>query len=252
MPADAPGADPNEPTKGGNAKLIVAGVVAAALMVLVWVFRVRLQSEIRSLQDWIQGAGWIGVIVYILSYAIATVAFLPGWILTVGGGLVFGLVKGSLLASVSSVLGATCAFVLGRSLLRSTVEKKISGSESFSAIDRAIAERGWKIVLLIRLSPAFPFNLLNYALGLTSVRLDHYIFASWIGMFPGTVMYVYLGSLGDFFASDREKTVFEKVALFIGLLATVAVSIFVARVARNALRESSLSAAEGESGPSAE
>src|SRR5262249_32983708 len=120
---------------------------------------------------------------------------------------------------------------------------KIEKNEKFAAIDRAVADEGWKIVFLTRLSPVFPFTLLNYAFGLTRVRLGHYVLASWIGMMPGTVMYVYLGSLVNVSAGHRQRTTGEGVLSGLGLLAPVAVTVFVTRLARKAL-EKKISASE--------
>jgi len=126
-----------------------------------------------------------------------------------------------------------------RYLARNWVAKQIAGNKKFKAVDEAVGKEGWKIVLLTRLSPVFPFNLLNYAYGLTKVSLRHYFFASWLGMIPGTVMYVYLGSLAGDLASlgagDHTRTTAEWVLYGVGLLATVLVTVFVARVAKKAL-----------------
>src|SRR5205814_6164694 len=110
-------------------------------------------------------------------------------------------------------------------------------NEKFATIDRAVADEGWKIVLLPRLSPVFPFTLLNYAFGLTHVKLSHYILAPWLGMIPGTVMYVYLGSLVNVGAGHRQRTTGEWVLYGVGLLATVTVAVFVTRLAKKALRK---------------
>ena len=137
--------------------------------------------------------------------------------------------------SISATLGATAAFLVGRYLARDAIARKIERNEKFAAIDRAVADEGWKIVLLTRLSPVFPFTLLNYAFGLTRVKLSHYVLASWIGMMPGTVMYVYLGSLVNVGAGHRQRTTGEWVLYGVGLLATIAVTVFVTPLARKAL-----------------
>jgi uncharacterized membrane protein YdjX (TVP38/TMEM64 family) len=141
--------------------------------------------------------------------------------------------------SIGSTLGATAAFLAGRTLVRGLIEPRIAHHPKFAAIDQAVGEQGFKIVLLTRLSPALPFNLLNYAFGLTRVRLRDYVLASWIGMFPGTAMYVYLGSaaknLAALVAGDFEGGPAQKVLFFIGLAATVVVTVLVTRVAKRAL-----------------
>ena len=152
-----------------------------------------------------------------------------------GAGAVFGVALGSFSVSISATLGATAAFLVGRYLARDVIARKIQKNEKFATIDQAVADEGWKIVLLTRLSPVFPFTLLNYAFGLTRVKLSHYVLASWIGMLPGTVMYVYLGSLVNVGAGHRQRTTGEWVLYGVGLLATVIVTVFVTRVAKKAL-----------------
>jgi uncharacterized membrane protein YdjX (TVP38/TMEM64 family) len=143
------------------------------------------------------------------------------------------------LVSASSTLGATASFLVGRYLAREWVAGKMRAFPRFAAVDEAVAQEGWKIVGLTRLSPVFPFNLLNYAFGITRVKLRHYVPASWLGMLPGTVLYVYIGSLaGDLAtlgAEGRARTPQEWAFYVVGLLATAAVTIQVTRLARRAL-----------------
>jgi len=191
--------------------------------------------------EWIAGLGPLGPILFVLLYIVATVAFLPGSILTLGAGAVFGVVQGTIYVSIASTLGATAAFLVGKYLARDWVSKKLEAFPKFKAVDEAVAEGGWRVVGLIRLSPAFPFNLLNYAFGLTQVKLRDYIIASWAGMLPGTIMYVYVGSLaGDLAtlgAGGRAKSPAEWALYGVGLLATVGVTIYVTKIARKALQE---------------
>ncbi len=156
---------------------------------------VKVQELLRDTLAWIASLSAWGPTAFIVLYILATVLFIPGSILTLGAGLLFGVVLGSVYVSIASTVGATAAFLIGRYLARDWVAGKIEGNTTFQAIDDAVAEGGWRIVGLTRLSPIFPFNMLNYAFGLTYVSLRDYFFASWIGMMPGTVMYVYLGSL---------------------------------------------------------
>lgn len=189
--------------------------------------------------EWVMGLGIWGPVIFILIYIIATVLFIPGSILTLGAGVVFGVVKGSVIVSISATLGATAAFLVGRYLARDWVARKIAGNRKFSLMDEAVAREGWKIVGLTRLSPVFPFVFLNYAYGLTKVSLRDFFFASWVGMIPGTVMYVYIGSLaGDLAtlgAGGRTRTSGEWVLYGLGLIATVAVTVILTRIARAAL-----------------
>jgi len=218
-------------------KAILAAVIIAALAVAGRTF--NLQQVFRDVLAWISGLGPLGPLIFIGLYILACVLLLPGIILTLGAGAVFGVVQGFITVLTGATLGATCAFLVGRYLAREWVARRIAGNEKFKAVDEAVAREGWKIVLLTRLSPVFPFILLNYVFGLTRVSLKHYFFASWLGMIPGTMMYVYIGSLaGDLAglgAGGRTRTPAEWVLYGIGLLATLVVTVFVTRLARKAM-----------------
>jgi uncharacterized membrane protein YdjX (TVP38/TMEM64 family) len=177
---------------------------------------------------------WAAV-VFIAIYVVATVLLVPGSVLTLGAGALFGVLWGSVYASVGATLGATAAFLVGRYFARDAIARKIEADERFAAIDRAVAHEGWRIVGLTRLSPVFPFTLLNYAFALTRVKLRDYVLASWIGMMPGTVMYVYLGSIAKAATEEHQRTTGEWVFYGVGLLATIGVTVFVTRIARQAL-----------------
>ena len=200
-----------------------------------------LQDALRQALTWIRDLGAIGPLVFAGIYVIAAVALVPGSVLTLGAGVVFGIVKGTLVVIVSATLGATAAFLVGRYLARDWVASRIKGNEKFQAIDRGVAEEGWKIVGLTRLSPVFPFNLLNYAFGITRVSLKDYVLASFFGMLPATLMYVYIGSLaGDLAtlgAADRSRTPGELLLYAVGLVATILVTVYITRIARKALNQ---------------
>jgi uncharacterized membrane protein YdjX (TVP38/TMEM64 family) len=215
-----------------TSKKILIVAVVAALVAGLFFFDVR--ALLRDSLAWVEQLGPWGPVLFVLIYIVAAVLFVPGSALTLGAGAVFGVGLGSVLVSLGATLGATAAFLVGRYFARDWVAKKIEGNASFAAIDRAVAAEGWKIVGLTRLSPAFPFSLLNYAFGLTRVSLRDYVVASWIGMMPGTVMYVYIGSLARV-AGDRTRTPGEWALLGLGLVATIAVTIFITRIARTAL-----------------
>nr|WP_081599433.1 TVP38/TMEM64 family protein [Prochlorothrix hollandica] len=201
-----------------------------------------LQQGLVTALSTIQDLGPIGPLVFMALYVVATVAFLPGSILTLGAGVVFGVVGGALYVFVGATLGATAAFLVGRYLARGWVAEKIDGNAQFKAIDTAVGREGFKIVLLTRLSPVFPFNVLNYAYGLTGVSLRDYVLGS-VGMVPGTVMYVYLGSLAGSLATlgagdaPSNPTVTWALRL-IGLVATVAVTFYITAIAKKALQNS--------------
>ena len=189
---------------------------------------------------WIESLGYIGGIAFIATYILSTVVFIPATILTLGAGVVFGVVWGSLYVFVGATLGAIAAFLIGRYLARDWIGKKIEGNQKFVAIDQAVAHSGFKIVLLTRLSPLFPFNLLNYAFGITGVSFKEYALAS-IGMLPATVMYVYIGSIaGDVarIGSEDQSTDAIKWGIrIIGFIATVAVTVYATRLAQKAIAE---------------
>ena len=216
-------------------KLLLAALVVAGLLVI----RNDIGPFLRQVLHTVSELGPWGPVAFLLVYVAATVLFLPGFILTLGAGFVFGLGWGTVLVSVSSTLGATASFLIGRHLARDWVAEKMQAYPRFAAVDEAVAGEGWKIVGLTRLSPVFPFNLLNYAFGITQVKVRHYVLASWLGMLPGTILYVYIGSLAGDLATlgeeGRARTPEEFAFYIVGLLAAVAVTVYVTRLARRAL-----------------
>lgn len=199
------------------------------------------QVWLRDLLQWIDGLGLLGGLAFIGIYVIATVAFLPGSILTLGAGVLFGVGLGSLYVFVGATLGAIAAFLVGRYLARGWVSRKLEGNQKFRAIDTAVSQAGFKVVLLTRLSPVFPFNLLNYAFGITGVALKDYALAS-IGMLPGTILYVYIGSLAGSLArlgtaEQPTNSTLQWAIRILGFVATVAVTVYVTRVAKKALSD---------------
>ncbi|MEO8467051.1 MAG: TVP38/TMEM64 family protein [Gammaproteobacteria bacterium] len=221
------------PKPGFRWKWLLYLLIAAAAIGAASYFHV--QDLLKEALDWVAQLGFWGPVIFIGLYIVAAVLFIPGSVLTLGAGAVFGVVWGSIYVSIASTLGATCAFLVGRYLARDAIARKIEGNQRFAAIDTAVANEGWKIVGLTRLSPVFPFTLLNYAFGLTQVKVRDYVLASWIGMMPGTIMYVYLGSLAQAATGNRARTTGEWVLYGVGLLATVVVTVFVTRLAKTAL-----------------
>ncbi len=224
---------------GTRGALRVAFALAAAVLLVVAAR--RFGGRVDEFLQVIDGLGFWAPLVFVLGYAAATVAFVPGSLLTLAGGALFGLAAGTLWVFLGATLGATAAFLVSRYLARAAIERKVKGYPRFAAIDRAVMGHGFKIVLLLRLSPVFPFVLLNYALGLTRVRLRDFVLAS-IGMLPATVLFVYFGKLaGDLAAAaggDRPPRGAEYyLVLGAGLLATVVVTTLVTRIARRALAE---------------
>jgi len=186
----------------------------------------------------IASLGSLAPLAFIALYILATIVFLPGSILTLGAGAVFGVVWGSLYVFIGATLGAVAAFLVGRYLAREWVSQQIASLPKFQALDRAVAQGGFKIVLLTRLSPLFPFNLLNYAFGITGVSLADYTLAS-VGMIPGTVLYVYIGSLAGNLAQLGTRVEPNPVVMWtirtIGFIATLAVTLYGTQMARTAL-----------------
>jgi len=212
----------------------------AALIGLVLLGR-QAGGYVQGFAAWVNGLGAWGPLVFVIGYVVATVAFVPGVLLTLAAGAIFGLGRGVLYVFVAATLGASAAFLVSRYVARAAIERRIAGNARFAAIDRAVGAQGRKIVFLLRLSPVFPFNLLNYALGLTRVRFADYLVAS-AGMVPGTILYVYYGKLiGDVSAlaggAAVEKGPGYYAVLVLGLAATVAVTTVVTRTARRALRD---------------
>ncbi len=216
-------------------------VTLAVLIVSIGasLFLLPTQEYLSQFLAWVQRIGPWGAVLLGAAYIPAALLFVPGSLLTLGAGFALGVGLGTVAVSIGSTLGASAAFLAGRTLARGFIEAKISHNPRFRAIDQAVKHEGFKIVLLTRLSPVFPFNLLNYAFGLTPVSLRDYFLASWIGMLPGTVMYVYLGSaaknLADLAAGKALGETGQQVLFGVGLLATVAVTVAVTRVAKRAL-----------------
>ncbi len=219
------------------AKLLI-GIAALVALFAVGKFA---GAHIHSFAQWVDGLGFWGPAVFIAGYAAAVVAFVPGSLLTLGAGAIFGLLDGVIYVFVAATIGSGLAFLVARYVARSAIEQRMAGNAKFAAIDRAVGEEGRKIVFLLRLTPVIPFNLLNYALGLTRVRFTDYLMASF-GMIPGTFLYVYSGKLaGDVAVLAGDPAVAKGWAYYtvlaLGLVATIAVTTIVTRSARRALAE---------------
>lgn len=220
-------------------RLIVGVVLLAALLVvsIVFDFGGALRGALETIRDM---SVVTGALVFMVLYTVTTVFLVPGAILTLAAGAIFGVIKGTIFVSLGSTVGATVAFFVGRYFAREWVSTKIAGRPRFSAIDDAIGREGWKIVGLLRLSPVVPFSLSNYFYGITKVKPLGYVLASWIGMLPGTLMYVYLGSLAGTLAAvgtgaGTGFSTLQWVFYGVGLAATIAVTILITRVARRAV-----------------
>ena len=214
------------------------GLVVVVLLISVGR---QMGGRLPQFAEWVANLGVFGPLIFIAGYAGATVAFVPGSVLTLAAGAIFGLARGVAYVMIGASIGACLAFLVARYFARDALEQRLHEHSNFHAIDRAIGCEGRKIVFLLRLSPVFPFNLLNYALGLTNVRFVDYLIAC-LGMIPGTFLYTYYGKLaGDVAQLASGVTVGRGteyyVVLFLGLAATILVTTIVTRTARQALQD---------------
>ena len=224
-------------------------MVAAGLLLLLWLGRVA-GGRLPALVEWVNAQGIWAPVIFIAAYAAATLAFVPGSLLTLAAGAVFGIVRGTAFVFIGAVIGSALAFLVSRHVARPMIERRIVGDQRFERIDRAIAREGMKIVLLLRLSPVLPYNLLNYALGLTRVTFRDYLIASF-GMIPGTLLFVYSGKVaGDVAAlaggAQVERGTSYYALLIVGLIATAAVTIWITRIARRAIQEGATATGGGD------
>lgn len=221
-------------------KVVLYILIAAAVVAALFLLGRQAGQYVPRFAQWVASLGIWGPVVFILGYLVATVAFAPGVILTLAAGALFGVVRGTLYTFVGATLGASAAFLVARYAARRAIERKIAGNPRFAAIDRAVSKEGWKIVALLRLSPVFPFNLLNYALGLTRVRFLDYLLACF-AMLPGTLLYVYYGSAAGSLAAavggHYQKGAGSWISLGVGLVATLVVTTFITRLASRALQQ---------------
>ena len=211
------------------------GLLAVSLAIKL----LPLQEWIADLLAWIQTLGPAAPVILVLVYIVACVLLVPGTIITLGAGFLFGLAQGYVVVAIGSVVGSAAAFLIGRTIARDWMSEKVKDKPKFKAIDEAVGKRGLYIVFLTRLSPLFPFTLINYFYGITAVSFRDYVLASWVGMIPGTLMYVYLGTivknLTELAAGGATQNSGTTYFLWFGLAATVAVAVMVARVAKRAL-----------------
>ena len=224
-------------------RALLGAAVATAVGLVVASFFLPVGAWATSLARWMRGSGFGGAAVFALAYVGAALLALPGSVLTATAGFAYGPGLGLLLVSPVSVVAATAAFILGRTVARDWVARRVRHHPRFAALDEAVGTGGWRgfqIVALLRLSPIVPFNVLNYALGLTKVRLRDYVVGSFVGMLPGTFLYVYLGSavtnLAALHGGHQRGGAWGQIVFWGGLAATIVVTIVVTRLARRALK----------------
>ena len=215
---------------------IVAALVLVALVALAIANRERVDAA--TLEQWVSGAGAAAPILFMLVYAAGAVLFLPGSVLTLAGGALFGPVMGTVYNLAGATLGATLAFLVARYLASDWVARKSGGR--LKQLIEGVEHEGWRFVAFTRLVPLFPFTLLNYALGLTRIRLSHYVIATFVFMLPGALAYTYLGYAGREAVAGGEGTI-QKGLLALALLAVVA---FLPRLIAHLRRRPMIDAAE--------
>lgn len=202
-----------------------------------------LRQWFLALQGEVERLGVIGPLVVMLAYVLMTVLLIPGSALTLGASALFGFWKGLAVVLCGANLGALCSFLLARTWMRAQVAHWAAANPKFAALDRAIGQNDFKMVFLARLSPVFPFTLLNYLLGMTTVRTGAYVLANLFGMLPGTLLYVYFGATArEALGATTGATALQWALRVIGLLATIAIVASVTRMARQALAQAEAAA----------
>lgn len=211
-------------------------IVAGLLFAMQWL---PLVDWLRSLQSWFTGLGTAGVLLFAALYAVAAIAFVPCLPWTVAAGVFFGFVGGLTSVLVGSTIGAAVCFLLARALGRRAVAERLRHNRKFTTIDHAIGREGWKIVILLRMLPV-PFGLSNYLYGLTAIDFWHYMFATWVGMLYGNVVFVYLGAVGKQSLESGglgQRHPLEYALTAVSIVAAFSVSAVLRRIARNAVAE---------------
>lgn len=233
-------------------RLVSLTIIFVSLFLLVRLLPVDRLVDLLSTK--VESLGVWGPAIFAILYILAAVLFVPGSALTLAAGAVFGLVTGTLIVSVASTTAAAVSFLIGRYLARDTVRQWSASNPRFDAIDRAIGQGGWKIIALLRLSPAVPFSIGNYLYGITSIRFWPYVLTSWSAMLPGTFMYVYLGyagraSLGAATGAEGGRSPAQWAMLIVGLAATIVVTVYVTRLARKSLKDNVVTTSNSSTGP---
>lgn len=214
--------------------LFAAGIISTIIFL-------PFEKWLISVLEWTKGMGIWGPVVVASLYAAGAILFLPGSFMTMAAGFLFKVVLGTITVSVGSTIGACAAFMVARTFGRKWIAARIVKSRQFTAFDQAVKHHAFKVILLTRLSPAFPYNMLNYAFGLTKIEFWKYAFGSWIGMIPPTIMYTYFGSglrsLTEIAAGRPENSPSERIFFWAGLAVTIVATLFIANLARKALQQ---------------
>lgn len=194
-----------------------------------------LETFVSTLRVWAADHGVVGMVGFGLAYAGAALLFVPGALLTVVAGGIFGLGWGIVVVALATSLADAIAFLVARYLARDTVERAMGRYPRFGALDRAITQGGWRVVALLRLSPTIPYSASNYLYGLTGIRFLPYLVTSGIFTLPGICAYIYLGYIGAETIGGDRRTALEWLLLAVGFAATIWVTIYLALLARREL-----------------
>lgn len=214
-------------------QLVKAVVGLALLIALLFAVRTLPVAEwLEAFKTWVRDQGALGYVLYVLAYIVCCIFVVPALALTLGAGAIFGFVAGSIVVIIGATLGATAAFLLARGVLRRRVERITANHVKFRALDRAITREGTKIMWLVRLSGFPPFTWVNYALGLTGVPLRPYILTTFFGIIPGTLAFTWAGAAGAAALSGTGN----RILLIVTACGAILVSVFIARIALQAIR----------------
>ncbi|MEW5305301.1 MAG: hypothetical protein WDW38_005658 [Sanguina aurantia] len=241
-------------TSDSLVKNVILGSALVTAVPFIWVAMQHgtdVSSWVQTVEDAVNSSGWLGPAVFIAIYALATVFLFPASILTLAAGALFGPLQGTAVVSIASTTGAALAFLVSRYLAAPLVRTRLEGYPKVQAVLEGVSQQGLRIVFLLRLSPLFPFNILNYALGLTTVGFWSYVFASWLGMLPGTFAYVYLGGVGKAAADAASGGAFDTsrtVLYVVGAIATLLATKLISNAASKALQEAQDAADQSRAG----
>ena len=222
---------------GAKGRWIAAALCVVALLAAGRVLPLR--DWLAAFGRWIADLGPLAYVLYAAAYVVVTVLMMPAFVLTVGAGLFFGLLPGVAVVSVGATLGAAASFLIARYAARERVARTVGGNARYAAIDRAIGQKGWRIVFLLRLSPLVPFVVSNYFYGLTAIRFWPYVLSSWLGMLPLTFLYVSLGATAREVAGAPAAPAgpLKWALLAGGVLVTLAATAYAGVVVKRAIEE---------------
>lgn len=225
----------SEKKKAKPWNLIVSGIVIVALFG-AW-FALPVDEWLKIFSHWIEGLGVWGYVLFIGVYVLACLILAPGTPLTIAAGLIFGLAWGFAVVLIGATIGASLAFLVARYLVRDKVKSLLEGKPKFAAVEKAISEDGWKVVLLLRLSPLVPFNLQNYFFGVTEIKFWQYVASTFFGIMPGSLLYLYVGAAGHALSGGGKWGAAQWSFFVAGLIATIVVAVIIGRKAKEKLKE---------------